>query len=163
MDSLRIREVQAEDAAELCSFLNEIVRLGGTTSRREPMDVPDFTAKYVTADNLISCFVAQTTEHQLIGFQCLHQAPNLPANWGDISTFVKPGLTVRGTGTHLFRKTLGNAKKLRLESLNATIRSYNTGGLAFYGKMGFIEYKRDVADPLPDGLPAEKVFKKRNV
>ena len=158
-----VRDIRTEDAAELCALLNEIVEIGGTTAQREVLTVEDFKNAYLRHEHLISCVVAQAYDSQLLGFQALKHRSDIPADWGDIATFAKVGGTQKGIGSVLFRGTLERARDEQLSTINATIRSYNTGGLLYYGKMGFMEYMREEAEPLDDGKPAQKIFKKRAV
>ena len=162
-NELSVRAVKLKDVPALCDLLNAIVVQGGTTAQRETMSAEEFAAKYLHASDLISCLVAEAKNGELRGFQVLKHQPYVPDDWGDIATFARIGNTAKGVGSQLFQSTLKLAQDKGLVAINATIRSYNTGGLKFYGKMGFVEYKRTEAEPLEDGAPAEMIFKKRTV
>ncbi|MFD0915967.1 GNAT family N-acetyltransferase [Pseudahrensia aquimaris] len=158
-----IRPTEPRDVGELCQLLNEIIEQGGTTARRQTMSETEFLEHYVTNPISISCVTAQAADGTLLGFQTLHLYDWLPSGWADIGTFARVGSTAKGIGTRLFQSTLQAAADRNISTINATIRSYNIGGLKYYGKMGFVEYKREEAEPLEAGQAAEKVFKKRAV
>lgn len=95
----------------------------------------------------ISCFVADDGG-QIAGFQSLEWAdpdPNgayhLPAGWAIIASFVALTHHGHGVGRQLFAHTLAAARQAGVRCIDATIRLENTGGRAFYARMGFAEYK----------------------
>lgn len=51
------------------------------------------------------------------------------------------------------------AEELGLAFINATIRADNTGGFAYYEKMGFRTYKTTDKVPLQDGTLVERIQK----
>ncbi|MBP1887174.1 ribosomal protein S18 acetylase RimI-like enzyme [Ensifer mexicanus] len=65
-----------------------------------------------------------------------------------------------GAGTALFAAAKAHAREAGLEAINATIRADNAGGLAYYAKMGFIDYKVEKAVPLKDGQPVDRISKR---
>ena len=81
-------------------------------------------------------------------------------DWGDISTFAKVGNTARGVGSSLFEATSRLAREKGFTTINATIRADNSGGLRFYSKIGFVDYKVDKDIPLSDGTLVDKIAKK---
>jgi ribosomal protein S18 acetylase RimI-like enzyme len=107
---------------------------------------------------VISCVVAvDTGAGELLGFQTLVRDDGLPADVGDIGTFAKVGGTQQGVGTALFAATRAAARAKGLAAINATIRADNTGGLAFYGRMGFVDHSVRKAVPLKDGAPVDRI------
>jgi len=48
-------------------------------------------------------------------------------------------------------------------AINATLRTDNHGGLAFYTKMGFEDWKRDAAVQLQDRMPVDRVSNRYRV
>ncbi len=160
---IKTRDTLREDVPQLCLLLNEIISMGGTTSMRTQLTEGDFLSYYLSGAGFISCVTALSDSGDPIGFQSLSHVKYIPATWGDIATFTKPGISQRGVGTTLFAHTLSSAQSLGLEAINATVRSYNTGGLRYYQKMGFIEYKREPATPLESQSSAEMIFHKRDV
>ncbi len=158
--TIRVRPAATADVPELCSFLNEIIRIGGTTANETPFTAESFIAHYLAGPGFVSCFVAEDADGRPCAFQALERYDALPEGWADIGTFSRPDAKVRGAGTALFAATRENARAVGLKVINATIRADNKGGLAYYGKMGFVDYKVDKAVPLKSGLPVDRVSKR---
>jgi len=97
---------------------------------------------------------------RLLGFQTLGREAHLPDGVGDIGTFARVGGTQRGVGSALFVATRAAAKAKGLSAINATIRADNTGGLAFYGRMGFVDHSVSRGVPLKDGRPVDRIYKR---
>jgi L-amino acid N-acyltransferase YncA len=156
-----IRSARREDAPSLAELLNAIIARGGTTALEEPYSADGLADAYLVGPDVICCFVAVNAETgTLEGFQTLGRYPSLPAEWGDIGTFARIGGTQRGIGTALFAATREEARRQGLQWINATIRADNTGGLAFYGRMGFEDYRVSRGMPLKDGTPVDRVHKR---
>lgn len=159
--TIEVRPARAEDAAGLCELLNAIIRIGGTTALEEPMDVHGFREYFIDGPRALACFVAVERDGgQRLGFQALDRHPELPPDWADIATFARAQPKVPGVGTALFAATRARARALGLRAINATIRADNAGGLAYYTKMGFEDYRVDPAVPLRDGTPVDRLFKR---
>lgn len=159
--TLTVRPVRDEDADELAELLNAIIARGGTTALEEPFTGPALARAYLTGPDVICCFVAVDTEDgRLEGFQTLGRYPGLPVDVGDIGTFTRVGGTQRGVGSALFAATRDAAKARGLSALNATIRADNTGGLTFYGRMGFVDHDVVQGAPLKDGTEVARVRKR---
>ena len=47
-----------------------------------------------------------------------------------------------------------------MRTIDATIRADNTGGLAFYGRMGFTDYDCVAGVPLKDGTLVDRIRKR---
>jgi L-amino acid N-acyltransferase YncA len=155
-----IRPVRDADAPVLADLLNEIIARGGTTALEEPF-APEALAKYMlTGSDVICCFVAQDNEGRLGGFQSLVRSGSLPDGVGDIATFSRVGWVQKGTGSLLFAATRQAAKEKGLVAINATIRADNSGGLAFYGRLGFADHGISHAVPLRNGTPVDRVSKR---
>jgi L-amino acid N-acyltransferase YncA len=154
-----VRPVRSGDAAELAELLNAIIARGGTTALETPYTAQALDTAYLTGPSVHCCFVAEA-DGQLLGFQTLGRQDFLPADIGDIGTFTRVGGTQGGVGTALFAATCARARELGLSAINATIRGDNTGGLAFYSRMGFIDHEVVPAVPLKDGTPVDRVRKR---
>jgi ribosomal protein S18 acetylase RimI-like enzyme len=63
-------------------------------------------------------------------------------------------------GSALFNVMRSAARKRGLTAINATIRADNSGGLAFYNRMGFLDYEVTRAVPLKDGTPVDRIRKR---
>jgi len=156
--TLEIRPVQLADAPAATVLLNAIIRTGGTTALQTPLSVEENTAYFLEGPQVICCHVA-LLDDQLVGFQSLGHRADLPDGWGDIATFAAQGLTGRGIGSALLAATRAKALAMGLHHINARIRADNTGGLTYYSRMGFVDYRVDPAVPLSDGTPVDRVFK----
>lgn len=159
--TLTVRPATSADAPELAELLNEVIARGGTTALQTPFTPERLDETYLTGAGVLSCVVAvDGATGRLEGFQTLIREDHLPADWGDIGTFARVDGIQRGVGSALFAATRDRARKLGLAALNAEIRADNKGGLAFYGKMGFADYKTDRAVPLGDGTPVDRINKR---
>ena len=96
----------------------------------------------------------------MIGFQSLGLWPGLPEGWGDIGTFVAPGVQAKGVGGALFAATVAAARAAGLRVINATIRADNVPGLAFYARQGFADYAQDPDFTLRDGRRVGRVHRR---
>ncbi|AOO84066.1 GNAT family N-acetyltransferase [Bosea vaviloviae] len=159
-----IRPAASEDAAALVEILNEIISAGGTTAIERPLSRSEFGAHYLHGDRFLACYVAvEPSRREPTGFQALERHPDLPENWADIGTFARMRPKIKGVGTALFSETRKRARELGLAAINAAIRADNTGGLAYYEKMGFTTYKTLRAIPLNDGTPIDRILKRYDV
>lgn len=158
---LQIRPARQGDSSELADLLNEIIARGGTTALEEPFTAEALDAAYLTGPDVICCFVAtDKASSRLEGFQTLCRYPGLPDDVGDIGTFARVGGTKRGVGSALFAATRVEARRRGLAAINATIRADNTGGLAFYGRMGFEDDAVRSAEPLNNGTLVDRISKR---
>jgi hypothetical protein len=160
-DGLRIRPAVSRDVAPLCEILNVIIGIGGTTAYETPMTHAAFSRIFIDGENCLTCLVAEDARSAMpLGFQALSHYPGLPDGWADIGTFARVRPKVPGVGTVLFEHTKAKAAELGLIAINAVIRADNTGGLAYYEKMGFETYKVHEGVPLQDGTPVDRIFKR---
>ena len=156
MSGLVIRDALPGDVPALCDLLNAIVRAGGTTARLQEMTVSEFTQHYVTGGPVSACLVA-LLDNQAVGFQALNTDARLPAGWVDIGTFTRRENSVKGAGAALFAATRSRAAGMGFAVINATIRADNVPGLAYYARMGFLDYKIDRAVPLGNGQLVDRI------
>ena len=161
-NGLIIRPALPDDADALCAVLNEIIAVGGTTALEDPLSVDAFSAQFLNGPSCLSLFTAlESASSAPVGFQSLTRHPDLPDGWGDIATFARIRRKRAGVGSALFARTLEAARDLGLTTLNAAIRADNTGGLAFYEKMGFRTYQTLPNVPLKSGAHVDRVLKRR--
>jgi L-amino acid N-acyltransferase YncA len=159
--ALTVRPVTSADAPELAELLNAIIARGGTTALEQSFTPEQLDETYLTGPEVISCVVAVDAESgRLEGFQTLIREDDIPEDWGDIGTFTRVDGIQKGVGSALFAATRERARALGLAGLNATIRADNSGGLTFYGKMGFEDYGVERAVPLKDGTPIDRIRKR---
>ncbi len=148
MSTITTRPASPEDAASMSCLLNAIIAKGGTTAHTTPFDRDRMTDHYILSPDLVCCTVA-LEGNQIVGFQTLHHAdPNwpgddkVPEGWAIIASFVAEGQQGKGIGKHLFAATLAAAKAAGVQAIDATIRTYNTPGLAYYRGLGFVDYRQ---------------------
>ncbi|APG89579.1 GNAT family N-acetyltransferase [Sinorhizobium americanum] len=158
--AIAIRPARTDDVSALCAFLNEIIRIGGTTAHETPFTDETFVSHFLAGPGFVSCFVAEDGSGQPCAFQGLERAHGLPEGWADIGTFARPHAKLPGAGTALFAAPKAHARDAGFEAINATIRADNIGGLAYYSKMGFVDYKVDKAVPLKDGRAVDRISKR---
>ncbi len=158
--NITTRPAIERDAPELANILNAIIDVGGTTAYQRPLSNEEFADKFLRGPRFQSCVVAEDGKGDAAGLQALETHPKLPAGWADIATFARLSPKLAGVGTALFVETVELARRKNLVAINATIRADNTGGLAFYDKMGFETYKIDEAIPLSDGTPVDRISKR---
>jgi L-amino acid N-acyltransferase YncA len=160
-DRMRIRDVTRADAAELAGLLNAIIAAGGTTALEDPFTPDGLADAYLVGPSVLCCFVAvDRRSGRLEGFQTLGRYPGLPDDIGDIGTFSRIDGQQRGVGSALFAATRERARRLGLTAINATIRADNAGGLAFYGRQGFVDHSLTPAVPLKDGRLVDRVHRR---
>ncbi len=132
----------------MARILNDIIAIGGTTAHSKWFDAEAIIGAFIAPKRGISCFVALSGS-QLVGFQALEWSDpdwpgddRLPADWGIISTYVDPQAHQRGAGRALFTQTAEAAGRAGVRFIDATVRVENTGGQAYYDKLGFTDYRQ---------------------
>lgn len=153
-----IRPASPQDAEAMVTLQNEIIRIGGTTAYQTPRAAVDML-RYIAGASVVSCHLADE-DGLILGFQSISRSTSLPEDWGDIGTFVQPGLQAKGIGGALFAASLASARAAGLQVLNATIRADNVPGLAYYGKRGFVEYESQPDWVLADGRKVGRVSRR---
>jgi len=159
LSALTIRQATAADAGELVALLNQIVREGGTTAIEEELTPADFALWFLSGPQCVACHVAVLPDASIAGFQALATHSHLPDGWVDIATFTRRPRIV-GIGSALFPVTRDFAWRSGFTMINATIRADNVGGLAYYAKLGFVDYSVAVGVALSDGTPVDRVSKR---
>lgn len=167
--SVTTRPAIPSDADAMCAVLNPIIYEGSTTGHRNPFDASRMDDHYIAPQNNI-CATVVELEGEMVGFQSLvwsdpnWQGPGyLPDRWGVIATFVRPGLQGRGIGQALWRATKDAATKAHVIAVDATIRTDNVPGLAYYSGLGFRDYSTLKDFKLSDGTLVEKTRKRFDI
>jgi len=156
-----VRPTEARDIPALTALLNRIIAIGGTTAYEEPFSETKLAAHLLDDTRLICCHTAlDPADGAPAGYQVLKRHPDLPPDWGDIATFARVEPKLPGVGTALFAATSAFARNNGLVAINATIRADNSGGLAYYGKMGFRNYAVEKNVPLGDGTPVDRISRR---
>ncbi len=156
---LKVTPGTTADIAEMADLLNPIIRAGGTTAYETEVTEAYLHAKFFEGDRLIALHIARDA-HGLAGMQWINRNPDLPPKTSDIATFARLTPKTNGVGTALFPHTLEAARAEGCTHINATIRADNTGGLAYYTKMGFVDHEVARGVPLNDGTPVDRISKR---
>lgn len=136
-----IREVCPDDAEEIVSILNPIIESGAYTALDSPVTV-DLEQEFIKSFPKRGLFyVAQDKQSKrIIGFQDIEPFAtytNAFYHVGIIATYVDLSYRRQGVGQHLSEVVLEDARAKGYEKLFTYVRADNTGGLAFYSKLGF--------------------------
>ena len=133
----------------MTALLNEIITAGGTTAHTRRFDRARLLGTFTSAPRGISCLVA-SGGGAVLGFQALEWSDpdwpgedRLPPDWAIISTYVRRACHGKGLGAALFEQTGAAALAAGVRFIDATIRRENSGGLAFYGRLGFEDYREE--------------------
>ena len=153
--ALTIRPMRREDAAACTDIVNDIIARGGTTAYEKPYTVDGFDAHYRQEPPI--SMVALNGDH-VVGFQAVFEVePGLYS----IGTFTDRRALVKGAGTALFDATLSATKARGGTAILARITSDNTGGLAFYSRMGFADFDVKKGDlTRSNGTVVDRIIKR---
>lgn len=144
MSTITYRTVTADDAPAISLVLQALTQAG---KRKSPSDVAFVLDRYVHSPANLRTTVAVDEDGTILGFQALTRATpdniyGVEPGWGVIGTHIHPDAARRGIGKALFACTLARAKEAGLPAIDASIGDDNPEGLAYYGAMGFVEYRR---------------------
>lgn len=153
-----LRSAMARDAVVMADIQNQLIRIGGTTAHQAQKPALQVRRDYIDGPDCLCCTVAED-RLRVMGWQAVGRHPALPTGWGDIGSYVRPGLQARGIGAALFGQTLRACRALGLLALNATIRADNAAGLAYYAWMGFVDYGHDPDFALQDGRVVGRIHR----
>ncbi|WP_298295479.1 GNAT family N-acetyltransferase [uncultured Litoreibacter sp.] len=153
-----IRPATPADVPRLIDILNQIIEIGGTTAYQDPLDA-GYLDRFFTGNSKTFLHVAENVDG-IQGMQWMDALDPPNDHIGGIATFADPTTTQRGVGTALFDITKAASLAAGYSELYAKIRADNTGGLAYYEKMGFRDHLVDRAVPLKDGTPVDRITKR---
>ena len=162
-----IRPAEPADAEAMCALLNPIIAEGSTTAHRTRFDLERMVAHCISQPRRVSSVTAWDDGGRLLGFQTLEwpdpdwtKWASVPLDWGLIASFVARKARGRGVGKAMFPVTLEAARTAGMVVIDATIRADNMPGLAYYSRMGFVDYDRVSGVPLSDGTPVDRIRKR---
>lgn len=131
----------------MADLINRIIAIGGTTAYSASFDGGKIISEFIGPELAICCHVA-VENGKVCGFQALLWADpswpgddRLPADWALIATYVDPEAHGKGIGRALFACTEAAARDAGVSAIDATIRKENAGGLSYYARMGFVDYR----------------------
>lgn len=154
--TITVRPIEAKDIPECVAIINPIIEAGGSTAYETPFTEDAFESYYLIDPQISLVAVA---DGRVVGFQgCFPQADPKVLSVGTFSDRTNP---VSGAGRALFAGTVVAARKLNATAIIAKITSDNTGGLTYYSKMGFKDWKVVKADHTrPDGTKVDRIIKR---
>ena len=157
---LTVRAACPGDIAAATVLLNQIIAAGGSTAIETPLTPAEVAEWFLTPGPKVWCSHVALRGDVVVGFQSVGRTDRLPAHWGEMGTYAQIGQAQAGVGTALFAVTKQAAKGLGLTHLNAMIRCDNTGGLAYYGRMGFGDDRPAPEAMLKSGKSIARVHKR---
>ncbi|GFE64783.1 GNAT family N-acetyltransferase [Litoreibacter roseus] len=156
---MKIRLGNQDDVSQLVDILNEIITIGGTTAYQKPVSASYFDRLLDAPDSKTFLHVAER-DGCVAGFQWIEPLDPPDDHIAGIATFAKVSGVQRGIGSALFARTRTACRAAGFTEINATIRGDNTGGLAYYSKMGFEDHSVSANIPLDDGTPVDRIHKR---
>ncbi len=154
--TLIARPMTAEDVPACVDIINHIIGLGGTTAYEEPYTVDALKAHYLEEADISNVV---EDNGRIAGFQAVFAQDN-PTEYS-VGSFTDQKAPVKGAGAVLMAKMKEDCRAAGGTSIVAKITSDNTGGLAFYSKMGFLdETIQKNAFTRKDGTTVDRVIKR---
>lgn len=126
-----VRDMGRRDIAACVAIINHIIAEGGSTAHEEPFNDESFATDYLERPEIANVVIG---DDRIVGFQI---AFNVKPDVFSIASFTDRINPARGAGAALFAKTQSDCRARGGTSIIAKITGDNTGGLAFYSKMGF--------------------------
>ncbi len=157
---LTVRAARPGDLAAATVLLNQIIVVGGSTAIESPLSQAEVAEWFLTPGPQVWCSHVALRGDVVVGFQSVGRTDKLPVHWGEMGTYAQIGQAQSGVGTALFAVTKQAAKSLGLTHLNAMIRCDNTGGLAYYSRMGFGDDRPAPEATLKSGQCVARVHKR---
>lgn len=151
--TLTARKTVEADLPALVDLFNHTVRTGGTTAHEVEWSLQEFKSYYFDDPEMVHTALNHETP---IGFQAVFDK----GEGLSIGSFTDQRNPVRGAGRVMFNATRDAAKAAGYKWIDAKIRADNVPGLAYYSKMGFVDYKIDQGVPLADGTPMDRMTKR---
>lgn len=153
--TLTTRPMTSADVPSCVEIVNHIIALGGTTAYEQPFTKEDFDAQYCEEPPISIVVLSRS---RIVGFQALFEvAPGLYS----IGCFTDQQNPMKGAGRGMFKATLAAAKLRGGSAILAKITSDNTGGLAYYNRMGFVDFDVKPSDMTrPDGTVVDRIIKR---
>ena len=135
---VRIRPIRDADAGEITRIFNHYVRRSFAAFPDREVERP-LMLQLLGQAKEFGAYVAEQGD-RIIGFglvRPLYPFPNLMAA-GEVSYFICPGFTGRGTGTRLVGVLEDRARELGMTSLVARVSSRNRRSIRFHRRNGFV-------------------------
>ncbi len=150
-----IRRAIPADAPAMADLLNEIIAIGGTTAHETAKSAEAVRCDYVDGPDVLSAVVAEDGG-RVIGWQSV----GLWQGEAHIGTFVQPGLQAKGAGAAMFALTCDIVRATGQRAIIASIRADNLPGLAYYARIGFVDFAHEPEFALKDGTVVGRVSRR---
>ena len=152
---LTTRAMEAGDVPACTDLINHIIALGGSTALEKPFTEAGFTAYYIDRAAVLNVVLSG---NRIVGFQAANAVDD---HLFQVGTFTDRRDPVKGAGRALFEKTRADCAALGGVAILAKITADNTGGLAFYSRMGFEDARVVPADHTrADGTKVDRIIKR---
>lgn len=155
-----VRTALEPDFSQMSELLSQIIAIGDTTAHRDVVTADELLRWHEKYSGSNAWHISIDEAGQIVGFQFIEPHDDLPKEAADIATYVRVGADRQGIGSGLFQASRKAAIILGYSWLNATIRSDNAGGLAYYTSRGFQTYHTDKDVALSDGAIVTKISKR---
>ncbi len=150
-----VRAMQKYDVPACVVIINHIISLDGSTAYEEPYSEAGFAAHYFKGAEVINVVLH---DERLVGFQGAFEIEPGVYSIGSFTDQMNP---VRGAGKAMFEKTRFDCKNRGGTSIIAKITEDNSGGLAFYSKMGFQpDHVKPADHTRPNGTQVDRIVKR---
>lgn len=153
--TFEVREMTHADVPACVDIINHIIGLGGSTAHEDQFTDKPFADHYLDEPDVTNVVIQ---DGRIVGFQAAFE---VESGVYSIGSFTDQRNPARGAGAAVFEKTKADCRKLGGRSIIAKITSDNTGGLAFYTKMGF---QPDAIWPddhtRPNGTKVDRIVKR---
>jgi L-amino acid N-acyltransferase YncA len=150
-----IRPATPMDAQAMAEVLNAVITVGGTTAHELPKSPDQVRRGYIDGPEVLSSVIVEEAG-TVVGWQSVE-------HWqGDahIGTFVQPGLQARGAGSRMFALTCETLRAKGITAIVASIRADNVPGLAYYGRIGFVDFAHEPDFALSDGRKVGRIHRR---
>lgn len=141
----RLEPVSVEDGDQIIDIFNYYVE--NSFAAYPEIKVPN--EFFQALSNLTQGYpflVAKDMHGKVVGFGCLRPHSPFPTFSGtaEITNFISPEHTGMGIGKQILDSLLGEARRMGIATILASISSLNPASLAFHEKNGFVECGRFV-------------------
>lgn len=140
---LELEPISSEDREEIVGIFNFYVEnsFAAFPENRVPTE---FFNVLMEASRGYPAFVARGPSGRVLGFALLRSHHPMPAfsRAAEISIFIHPECKGNGIGRSLSLRLVGEAKKMGITSILASISSRNDESITFHGRLGFRECGR---------------------
>lgn len=154
---LAARDMAVGDIPACVEIINHIIALGGSTAHEETFTAVTFAQHYFSDPDIATVV---TDGARIVGFQALYRGDNASTFY--IGSFTDRRDPVPGAGRVMMDRSVSVCRAAGGSEIIAKITSDNTGGLAYYEKMGFKDIAFEPAQMTRrDGTTVDRFVKRR--